>query len=75
MPTLRQALDATTQKRGTTETVKQYRSIMEIVKQSDVMNRQWSNYSKDFDYAAEIAFAETCDAVVQLMDELFRVSI
>lgn len=71
MPTLRQALDATTQKRGTTETVKQYRSIMEIVKHSDVMNRQWSNYSKDFDYAAEIAFAETCDAVVQLMDELF----
>ena len=71
MPTLRQALDATTQKRGTTETVKQYRSIMEIVKHSDVMNRQWSNYSKDFDYAAEIAFAETCDAVVQLMDALF----
>lgn len=71
MPTLRQALDATTQRRGTTETVKQYRSIMEIVKHSDVMNRQWSNYSKDFDYAAEIAFAETCDAVIQLMDELF----
>ena len=71
MPTLRQALDATTQKRGTTETVKQYRSIMEIVKHSDVMNRQWSNYSKDFDYAAEISFAETCDAVIHLMDELF----
>ena len=32
IPTLRQALDATTQKRGTTETVKQYQSIMEIVK-------------------------------------------
>ena len=44
---------------------------MEIVKHSDVMNRQWSNYSKDFDYAAEISFAETYDAVVQLMDELF----
>ena len=71
MPTLRQALGATTQKRGTTETVKQYRSIMEIVKHSDVMNRQWSNYSKDFDYAAEIAFAETCDAVIKLMDNLF----
>ena len=70
LPTLRQALDATTQKRGTTETVKQYQSIMEIVKHSDVMNRQWSNYSKDFDYAAEITFAETCDAVTQLMDEL-----
>ena len=71
IPTLRQALDVTTQKRGTTETVKQYRSIMEIVKHSDVMNRQWSNYSKDFDYAADIAFAETCDAVVQLIDDLY----
>ena len=71
LPMLRQAFDATTEKRGTTETMKQYRNIMEIVKHSDVMNRQWSNYSKDFDYAAEITFAETCDAVVQLMDELF----
>ena len=44
---------------------------MEIVKHSDVMNRQWSNYSKDFDYAADIEFAETCDAVVQLMVEMF----
>lgn len=48
---------------------------MEIVKHSDVMNRQWNNYSKDFDYTAEIPFAEACDSVVRLMDNLLHHSL
>lgn len=34
-------------------------------------NRQWHNYSTDFDFTTEIAFAKTGDAVVQFMEELF----
>lgn len=48
----------------------QYVKIMKTVKNSGVMKRQWDNYRKDFDYAAEIKFEETCDAVVAMMDEL-----
>ena len=34
------------------------------------MNRQWDSYRRDFDYANDIDFSETCNAVVRLMDIL-----
>ena len=51
-----------------TEVVKYYRKIMNAVRNSEVMQKQWYNYQKDFEYATDIVFEETCDAVVQLMD-------
>ncbi len=68
---LRAALEATTEKRGSAELMKQYREILRTVKNSEVMKRQWNNYRKDFDYAAGIAFEETCDAVVEILDGLY----
>ena len=50
--------------------VKRYREIMQAVKSSDIMIRQWNDYRKDFNYAAEIEFGQTCDAVVAVMDML-----
>jgi len=68
--TLAFALDATTRKRESSIVVKQYHKSMETVRNSEVMNRQWKNYQKDFDYAAGIEFGETCDAVVRIMESL-----
>lgn len=56
------------EKRSLTEVVKYYRKIMNAVRNSEVMQKQWYNYQKDFEYATDIVFEETCDAVVQLMD-------
>ena len=70
LETLAFALRGTAKKRGSTEIVKQYREIMDVVRNSETMNRQWENYRKDFDYAAGIEFAETCDAVISLMNQL-----
>ncbi len=67
---LKAALKATTQKRSSFVVVSDYRKIINIVKGSEVMKRQWKNYQKDFEYATDIAFEETCDVVVQLMDLL-----
>ena len=67
---LKVALNATTEKRGSKVVVKEYRSIMDTVKKSEVMQRQWKNYQKDFEYAMDIAFEDACDVVVELMDEL-----
>ena len=67
---LKEAFQATTEKRGSTEVVKRYREIMQAVKSSDIMIRQWNDYRKDFNYAAEIEFGQTCDAVVAVMDML-----
>ena len=43
---------------------------MQIVRNSPVMNRQWVDYRKDFDYAAGIEFEEACDAVIIIMDRI-----
>lgn len=67
---LKAAFKATADKRGSAVVVKNYRKIMNTVRNSEVMQRQWKNYQKDFEYATNIVFEETCDAVVQLMDLL-----
>lgn len=68
--TLKDALRATTEKRGSTEVVRDYQRIMETVRNSEVMKKQWGNYQKDFDYAAGITFSDVCDSVVHMMDLL-----
>lgn len=65
---LKAALDATTRKRGSAEVIKEYRKIMNMVRNSEIMLRQWENYRKDFEYAEGIAFEEACAAVVGLME-------
>ena|SRR5699024_9489731 len=67
---LKKALSATTEKRGSSIVVKDYRRIMNTVENSDIMQRQWNNYQKDFDYATDILFKDVCEAVVKLMGDL-----
>ena len=67
---LKVALAATAEKRGSTSVLKEYRSIMDTVKNSDTMQKQWKNYQKDFEYAEDISLEDTCDTVVNLMEEM-----
>lgn len=39
-------------------------------KSSEVMQRQWRNYQKDSEYAADMTFEDACDVVIELMDEM-----
>lgn len=71
--TLKVALEATTEKRGSSEVVKDYRKIMDTVRNSEIMQKQWDNYQKDYEYSQDIAFVDACDTVVQLMDLLMRI--
>lgn len=68
LETLALALDATTKRRGSASVIKQYREIVEKVRKSNIMNQQWNNYQKTFDYAADIEFSMTCDVVICIMD-------
>ena len=70
---LKAAFKATADKRGSAVVVKDYRKIMNTVRNSEVMQRQWKNYQKDFEYATDIAFKDACDAVMQLMDLLMDI--
>ena len=65
---LKEALNATSKKRGSTEVLKNYKNIIDVVRNSDVMIKQWKTYQKDFEYAADICFDDVCNAVVQMMD-------
>lgn len=67
---LKAALDATTKKRGSKTVVENYHRIMDTVRSSEVMQKQWYNYQKDFEYAKDIAFEDACDTVVRLLDSL-----
>ena len=53
-------------KRGSSEILKDYKNIIDVVRNSDAMIKQWRTYQKDFEYAADINFDEVCDAVVQM---------
>lgn len=70
MGSLSLAIGNTAKKRATTDVIKDYKSIMETVKNSDVMIQRWNDYRKDYDYAQGIEFNETCEAVVKIMDSL-----
>jgi predicted nucleotidyltransferase component of viral defense system len=67
---LKAALDATAKKRGSANIIKDYRGIMETVEKSEVMQRQWKNYQKDFEYADGIEFEDVCEAVVGLIGKI-----
>lgn len=60
-PALGAALMATASKRGSDSILQDYRAIVEAVRNSEIMRRQWDNYRKDFDYASTISFDEVCD--------------
>lgn len=67
---LKVALAATCQKRGSTGTVSNYQHSMEIVKASEFMQSQWKAYQREFEYASDIAFNDTCDAVISVMESI-----
>lgn len=69
---LKAALNATTEKRGSKTVVENYRSIMETVRNNEIMHKQWDNYQRDFGYAADITFEDACDTVIQLMDKIYE---
>lgn len=67
---LKEALDATAKKRGSTDVIENYRRIVETVEKSEVMQRQWKNYQKDFEYADGIVFEDVCKVVAGLMEKI-----
>ena len=68
---LRTALKATADKRGSTQILLNYKTIIETVQNSPVMRKQWETYQKDFEYASSIDFPDTCDAVLHLMEAVY----
>lgn len=56
---LRQAIENTSMKRESYETVLQYKKIAQLLKEDDGMKRLWEKYINSNSYAREISFSET----------------
>ncbi len=69
---LKEAFMATVERRGSMGMIRRYREIMQVVRNSEIMNSRWNDYRKDFDYAAEIRFDEVCDASIEIMDKMLK---
>lgn len=67
---LKEALNETTEKRSSKAVVEDYHNIMDTVRSSEVMQKRWDNYQKDFEYAKDIAFKDVCTAVIRLISSL-----
>ena len=67
--TLRRALERTTEKRGSGKILTQYPEIMQEIRGSDILRKQWNKYSREYDYAKDISFDDTCNAIQKIMDE------
>jgi predicted nucleotidyltransferase component of viral defense system len=68
--TLRDALIATSEKRGSKEIMENYEEIIKDVSENEVMNQRWNDYRKDFSYASEIEFRDACERVITILDRI-----
>jgi predicted nucleotidyltransferase component of viral defense system len=73
MATLKQALTATAQKRGSTTVLSQYGEIVANIRSNPQMLGFWEKYRKDFDYAKDITFDDACDTILLIMGKLAEV--
>ena len=67
---LKEAFAATVKKRGTEHIIANYKEIIETVSKSPAMKDQWIRYQKEFEYAKDISFEDTCEAGKKLMNIL-----
>ena len=70
LDTLKTALVETTKKRGSSDALHQYESIMRSIKSSSHMIDFWTRYQREFDYAKGITFDNTCDMILEIMKRI-----
>ena len=68
--TLRCALERTTQKRGSSIILTDYPEIMKEIRESDTLRKLWEKYSREYEYAKDISFEDTCNTIQMIMDEI-----
>ena len=70
--TLRHALERTTQKRGSGMIMEQYPEIMKEIRGSDQLRKLWNKYTREYEYAKDISFDDTCNTIETIMDAIMQ---
>lgn len=66
---LREAIEATAEKRNSTSIIKNHKNIIQVIRASNEMRQRWLKYQKDFDYAKDINFEDICDVVLVITNQ------
>lgn len=69
--TLRQALHATSEKRGSLHLLSDFKAILWEIRTNDAMEKQWQKYQQRNDYASAIRWSDVMDSVF----EVFQMAI
>ena len=67
---LKQALEQTSAKRGSSQVMQNYVEIIKEIRDNPQMQNLWKKYQKNFDYAKDITFEDTCNSVKYIMDHV-----
>ena len=67
---LERLLERTTQKRGSGMILTDYPEIMKEIRESDTLRRLWEKYSREYEYAKDISFDDTCNTMQTIMDAI-----
>jgi predicted nucleotidyltransferase component of viral defense system len=67
---LRRALGETVDRRGSQYVLAQYQEIIGDIRANQQMRGFWDKYRKEFNYAKDISFDDTCDSVLLIMKNL-----
>jgi predicted nucleotidyltransferase component of viral defense system len=68
--TLRRALERTTQKRGSSMILTKYPEIIKEICESDTLRKLWEKYSREYEYAKDISFDDTCNTIHTIMNAI-----
>lgn len=63
---LKEAVLATSEKRGSSEELKEYQEIIEEMRESDFLRRIWTKYKAENTYSEGIRFDDTLDIVLEI---------
>lgn len=67
---LERLLERTTQKRGSGMILTDYPEIMKEIRESDTLRKLWEKYSREYEYAKDISFDDTCNTIQTIMDAI-----
>lgn len=67
---LNDAIIKTSKKRNSHKLLAKYKEILEVIEDSDIMNKHWQKYRSSFNYAKDIEFDEVCQIMNEVMSLL-----
>lgn len=71
LSTLKDALTATAEKRGTLAVMRRWAEIIATIERSEIMKKHWLGYQIQFDYASDLPYEVVCRTIKEILTSVF----